>query len=232
MPEPHRTTSFTITAPRVSLRRFTADDAANLEVIHCDPAVMEYIDTPGDPASIVSRVLPAIMKEYAELDAEGGEKMGLGRLAVLDKDGVFLGGASLRPPQIGGSTNVVINPTTGDVEIGESEEPPPTPTDPIVLEQGYRIVPAAWGRGYASEVARALVDYAFTNLHNVGVITATAMAVHGASSRVLHNAGLQCRGIFHFEFDVELPGAEEGDVVYSITKKEWLEQQRQKATEV
>lgn len=54
---------------------------------------------------------------------------------------------------------------------------------------GYTFVRSAWGRGYASEAARALTDWLFAHT-NVAVMTACAAVEHGASRRVLEKLGM------------------------------------------
>jgi RimJ/RimL family protein N-acetyltransferase len=58
---------------------------------------------------------------------------------------------------------------------------------------GYRLRRSAWGRGYATEGARALVRRAFTDL-GVSRVVATTMAVNNRSRRVLEKAGPATRG--------------------------------------
>ncbi|MBZ4015226.1 GNAT family N-acetyltransferase [Streptomyces purpurogeneiscleroticus] len=88
------------------------------------------------------------------------------------------------------------------------------------VELGYRLRRAAWGKGYATEGARALVRRGFTELGVVRV-TATTMAVNTGSRRVLEKCGLRYVRTFHEEWAHPLPGAEHGDVEYALTAGEW-----------
>ena len=62
-------------------------------------------------------------------------------------------------------------------------------TRPDEPELGYRL-PAAWGKGYASEGSRALVEKGFAEL-GVQRVFATTMAVNIGSRRVMEKAGLK-----------------------------------------
>jgi hypothetical protein len=59
-----------------------------------------------------------------------------------------------------------------------------TAGDATTVALGYRLRRSAWGHGYATEGARALVRRAFTEL-GVGRVVATTMAVNVRSRRVL-----------------------------------------------
>ncbi|WP_030609654.1 GNAT family N-acetyltransferase [Streptomyces sclerotialus] len=87
------------------------------------------------------------------------------------------------------------------------------------VELGYRLRRSAWGRGYATEGSLALLHKGFTELGVVRV-TATTMAVHTGSRRVLEKCGLRYVRTFHEEWPDPLPGAEHGDVEYALTAEE------------
>jgi len=80
----------------------------------------------------------------------------------------------------------------------------------------------AWGKGYATEGSRALVDKAFGELGATRV-WAGAMAVNAASRRVMEKAGLRFVRLFHADWPCKIPGDEHGDVEYAITREEWLD---------
>jgi RimJ/RimL family protein N-acetyltransferase len=61
------------------------------------------------------------------------------------------------------------------------------------IEVGYRLLPGAWGRGYATEGAAALVDYGFDDLGLHRIIGVTHPG-NKASQRVLMKAGLADAG--------------------------------------
>jgi RimJ/RimL family protein N-acetyltransferase len=61
------------------------------------------------------------------------------------------------------------------------------------VEIGYRLLPQAWGNGYATEGATALLAYGFDDVGLDRIIGITHPA-NGASQRVLAKAGLEDRG--------------------------------------
>ena len=97
--------------------------------------------------------------------------------------------------------------------------------DPGEPELGYRLRRHAWGKGYATEGSRALIDLAFAQLGAREVVAET-MAVHTASRRVMEKAGMRCVRTFHADWPVSIPGDELGDVEYAITREEWEAQRR------
>jgi len=99
----------------------------------------------------------------------------------------------------------------------------PDRIDPGPQELGYRLRRAAWGRGYATELGRALVDYGFERV-GADVITARALTAHAASRRVMEHCGLAYERDFVWPPEV-LPGRTERErsgVKYSITRPQWL----------
>lgn len=91
---------------------------------------------------------------------------------------------------------------------------------PPVVELGYRLVRRAWGRGLATEGARALVRHGFTEL-DVACVIATTMAVNARSRRVLEKAGLRHHRTTHETWPDPIEGSDEGEVHYRLTREEW-----------
>ena len=94
-------------------------------------------------------------------------------------------------------------------------------------ELGYRLRRDAWGKGYAAEGARALVDAGFRE-HGVRRVVAETMVVHTASRRVMEKAGLRLVRTFHQPWPDRIPGDEHGDVQYALTREEWLATQERR----
>jgi RimJ/RimL family protein N-acetyltransferase len=96
-------------------------------------------------------------------------------------------------------------------------------------ELGYRLRRSAWGKGYAAEGSRALIDRGFTQL-GVRRVVAETMVVHGASRRVMEKAGMTVARTFHQDWPYPIPGHERGDVEYEITREQWERQRAQRGT--
>jgi RimJ/RimL family protein N-acetyltransferase len=122
---------------------------------------------------------------------------GYGFWAAIEKrTGAFLGWFHLRPHE---------------------DDPPDEP------ELGYRLRKAAWGKGYATEGSRALIDKAF---HELGArrVVASTMTVNRGSRRVMEKCGMRLVRTFFMEWPEVIEGSEEGDVEYAITREEWEQQ--------
>jgi [ribosomal protein S5]-alanine N-acetyltransferase len=79
------------------------------------------------------------------------------------------------------------------------------------VETGYLLLPEAWGQGYATEGATALVDYGFDDLRLDRIVGVTHPENY-ASQRVLMKAGLADRGFGrYYEADLRLFAAERDD---------------------
>jgi RimJ/RimL family protein N-acetyltransferase len=87
-------------------------------------------------------------------------------------------------------------------------------------ELGYRLKRSAWGQGYGTEGARALVDRAFADLGARRVVAST-MSVNLASRRVMEKAGLRFVRTFFQAWPDRIPGEEQGDVEYALEREQW-----------
>jgi RimJ/RimL family protein N-acetyltransferase len=107
------------------------------------------------------------------------QKYGVGRWAVIRKeDSVFLGWCGLK-----------YTPETNEYDIG------------------FRFFKHYWNKGYATEAAKACLDYGFTVL-GLNVIIGRAMKENTASIKVLEKIGMA----FYKDFDFE----DNEGVVYSV----------------
>lgn len=92
--------------------------------------------------------------------------------------------------------------------------------DPTAAELGYRLRRDAWGRGHATEGARALLDHAFTTA-GLARVWGVTMAVNTGSRHVMERLGLRLERTWVGDWEDPLPGWEQGEVVYAITAAEW-----------
>ena len=112
---------------------------------------------------------------------------------------------------------------TGDF-LGWFHFRPAAGAGPDEAELGYRLRKAAWGKGYASEVSRALIRNGFTEL-GVRRVVASALAANTASRRVMEKAGLTLVRTYRITFPDLFDGVEQEDVEYALLKADWEQQE-------
>ena len=103
---------------------------------------------------------------------------------------------------------------------------PPGAGGPDEVELGYRLRGSAWGKGYATEGARALIRKGFAEL-GVRRVVAQTMAVNRASRRVMEKAGLTLARTFYQAWPDYIEGAEHGDVEYALSEADWERRERE-----
>ena len=168
--------------PRLMIREVLLEDARSFFELDSDPEVHRYL---GDA---VVESIDQSRKQIASIRQEYLEN-GIGRWAMIEKSTHhFLGwcGLKLEKRTINHHSNF--------------------------YDLGYRLIKRYWGKGYATEAAKAVLGYGFGN-RNIQEIYADADKNNIASKRVLEKAGLT----FVETFD------DEGYAVdwYKITKIEW-----------
>jgi len=95
----------------------------------------------------------------------------------------------------------------------------PDKFDDGALEIGYRLKRSSWGKGFATEVTKALVQTAFEEL-NASRVTAYTRPENTASIRVMEKAGLR----FECRFVSDAPGKwrhGRETVAYGLTRSEY-----------
>jgi ribosomal-protein-alanine N-acetyltransferase len=95
------------------------------------------------------------------------DKYKMGRFMVFQKDGTFLGWCGLK-----------YFPETNEVDLG------------------YRFSKKHWGKGFATESSKAMLQYGFETL-NLKRIIAKAMPANVNSIKVMHKLGMTFRGYVH-----------------------------------
>jgi RimJ/RimL family protein N-acetyltransferase len=181
---------------RLTLKRFTADDADLLIELDSDPAVMRYL-TGGAPEVapevVRERYIPSILAGYERWNGK------FGLFAAHENDsGAFIGWFCLRPE-------------------------PDGPLDEVEL--GYRLRQDAWGKGYATEVSQALLAKAFTEL-DVRLVWGETMCVNLPSQKVMEKAGMtMAKSVPTPDDMLGVEESELGGLRYEIAKAQWEQQQ-------
>jgi RimJ/RimL family protein N-acetyltransferase len=94
---------------------------------------------------------------------------------------------------------------------------PHGPSQPRIrgeADLGYRLPQRYWRQGYASEGARELVRHGFEDL-GLTRIFAQTMAVNQPSRATMASVGLKFVRIFAEDYDVPIPGHEQGEVEWA-----------------
>ena len=177
---------------RLVLRQFTVDGADLLIELDSDPEVMRHL-TGGEPT-----LPPAVVREQVIPNVLATYERWSGRFGLFagyeKASGDFIGWFQLRPEREG-------------------------PLDEVEL--GYRLRRAAWGKGYATEAARALLDKGFSEL-GLRVVWGETMAVNLASQKVMEHVGMSVVERIPTPEDMQgVEGAERGGFRFEITKEQW-----------
>ena len=149
---------------RLVLRDYEREDAGPIHYWHRDPAVMEHLGGVTHPElPEFERFMTTIVAKYEAYRAQGKPWCAL---VVFER-------LSWRPVGTG-----LLKPI-----------PAVDGTDLDEIEIGWHLARHVWGRGYATEMGRALLDAAFqhTELEHVNAVVDPA---NGASARVCERSGL------------------------------------------
>jgi len=177
---------------RLFLRCFTVDDADAILLMESDPEVLRYVGRIplADAESYRKRIQTFFLPYYDRPD-------GFGPWAIIERaSGEFVGGCSLKP--------ALNSRSAAAMSFGPDE-----------IEMGYGLRKSSWGCGYATELTRALVRRAFTEMA-VGCVVACVTLANLASVRVLEKAGLRRTGEA-----IILPGEDLPSVKYTLTKDQF-----------
>jgi RimJ/RimL family protein N-acetyltransferase len=175
---------------RLVLRRFTEDDVENLVELDSDPDVMRFIN--GGRATPRDEIENDVLPTFLDYYERFA---GYGFWAAVEKStGQFVGWFHFRP-----------------AEGAHADEE---------IELGYRLRKSAWGKGYATEGSRALIEKGFADF-GVQRVVASTMVVNVGSRRVMEKAGLRFVRRFHQPWPDVIEGEQEGDIEYALLRSEW-----------
>ncbi len=180
-----------IETERLYLRQWQASDFAIFAEMNADPEVMKYF--PKLLSAIVSEV---IANKCQQLIKDNG----WGFWAISLKDGseqshAFIGFVGL-------------NQTHADLHFAPC------------VEIAWRLRKDFWGQGYATEAARASLNFAFTELVLDEVVAFTAV-INQRSQLIMERIGMTDTqdNFYHPALDANHPLAEH--VLYKITRQQW-----------
>ena len=86
-------------------------------------------------------------------------------------------------------------------------------------EIGWTFAEREWGKGYASEAARAVLDFAFETLALAEVFSQTSES-NTSSTRMMHRLGFRSRAELGY-VDPDYPPQDNPTTVWSITAEDW-----------
>lgn len=168
---------------RIELHEFKNNDHQFIKELDSDPEVMRYISN-GIPSddNEVSRAISI----FIEWTKKKNGKYGYWKAVEKDSRN-FIGWFHLRPLK------------------SESD-------NFDKLEIGYRLKQSVWGKGFATEVSKKLIQYAINDLA-VKEIWALAMKKNIASQRVMQKCGLKLQREDTFD---DFPGVDKSSVWFKI----------------
>lgn len=114
---------------------------------------------------------------------------------------------------------------TGDV-VGLMMLPPLE--EPLAAELGYRLARRQWRKGFASEASLELLRHGFETAGRQRIVAQT-MAVNAGSRGVMEKIGLRYQRTFFPDYP-PIPGSQEGEVEYTMTRAEWFARTSEGAT--
>ena len=168
---------------RLTLRPYDSDsdnDVADAYAIYADPEVVRYLSGQVCPDPETQRArLRECRAFYTTLNN------GTGVWAIASRETNRIVGTALLK-QLPRSTPEFEHGTAASHAFASSTNPADLTDD---VEVGWHLARAHWGHGYATEAARALVDYGFETLH-LDSIHAVVNPANIASIRVTHRLGM------------------------------------------
>jgi len=158
--------------PRLRLRPLALEDLDIALTLLTDPDVMRYVGGVQAPRTVAENLKRAVRRSgggcigmWCVTDRVTGEKYGDGVLTPMPVDRPDIDWSLLGLPHI----------PPGEIEVG------------------YMLKPAAWGRGFATEIATRLLRFAFEQTPLEEVVAVTDIR-NAASQRVLLKCGMTPAG--------------------------------------
>ena len=92
------------------------------------------------------------------------------------------------------------------------------PDDDTEADIGFELSPEHWGRGYATEAATAMAEFAFQDL-GVRRLSSWCIAENAASARVLEKLGMSLEG--RLAATERFKGCDWDTLLYGMTRERW-----------
>jgi RimJ/RimL family protein N-acetyltransferase len=189
-----------IRTDRLRLRELHPDDWKALHAYHNDPRYLRYYPNESE-SEVATRLF--VETNMAPLPSSGTPFIPRNRYALAitllqnetSQSGTAIGTVGIRLRSLGGH----------DTGVPQADI-------------GYEIDPQYWGRGYATEAARAIVVFGFTTL-GAHRIWAQCIAENRASARVLEKVGMRLEG--RLREDEHFKGRRWDTLIYAILISEW-----------
>ncbi|KPL03861.1 MAG: hypothetical protein AMJ90_02830 [candidate division Zixibacteria bacterium SM23_73_2] len=173
---------------RLVLRPYTMDDLFELHKIVSQKEVMKYLPEKVMTQKQTEKTLTWIIDCYKENTQKKIKKFSVG--VFLKENKKLIGWCGLGPLEF----------------------------DPSEIEIYYGLSKSYWGKGFATEAARAILDYGFLII-GLKKIIAIVMPQNNASKRVIEKMGM----VYRKQIE-NLPAkhkAYEGDLYFSLTRDEY-----------
>jgi [ribosomal protein S5]-alanine N-acetyltransferase len=176
-----------ISTERLIIRALTKEDVNGIYELDTDPEVHRYLG--NNPITSIEQA-----KDVITFIQKQYVENGIGRWAIIEKSSNnFVGWTGLK------LIKDIVNNHTNYYDLG------------------YRLQKKYWGKGYATETAAAVLDYAFTKMAVTEIFGIVDVENIG-SNNVLKKLGLQFVEIFMYENTKHH--------WYKITKEEWENKQQ------
>ena len=179
-----------IETERLILREMITSDDERLFILDSNPEVHKFLG--NNPISTIDEA-----RYYVNLIRTQYQENGIGRWAVIEKESnLFIGWSGLKVYKD---------------EVKELSN---------FYELGYRLMPQFWGKGYATETAKAWLNYGFENFETDMIYGMTDINNHN-SKNVLKKVGFTQNGGFDYENDPKQPCD-----WFEISRKDWLKEKK------
>ena len=180
---------FALETERMSIRAWRIEDAEAAFEMYSDPEVAEYLTgVPEESLESQRDYLSRIIGAYSKLDA------GMGSFPLIEKETGSLVGAVLLKPL----------PRTEDIEAWRAFREDPSAIPPIhEIEIGWHLAKRHWGKGFATESARRMLDYGFNDL-GLEEVHAVLYSGNRRSKAVVKRLGMRHLGSTERFYGVEV----------------------------